>query len=207
MRFKKFPTKICSLVLTAIMAISVFTPIASAAEIEDTTVGATSPSTTESSTAPSTTEEETTSTSNVDIQNTSNSNVYKVKEKTSTGASSNAKSSSAYMTNVNKAVNEDSKILVSTGASSKNYSLIMYNGNYDNNKIVFTKTIKGLRNQIVKKPTSISGSVELFLVGPETKNWTVLGKYSANYKFCLFCSKDGGKEYGVFFGSKRDCEG
>ena len=181
MRFKKFPTKICSLVLTAIMAISVFTPIASAAEIEDTTVGATSPSTTESSTAPSTTEEETTSTSNVDIQNTSNSNVYKVKEKTSTGASSNAKSSSAYMTNVNKAVNEDSKILVSTGASSKNYSLIMYNGNYDNNKIVFTKTIRGLRNQIVKKPTSISGSVELFLVGPETKNWTVLGKYSANY--------------------------
>lgn len=181
MRFKKFPTKICSLVLTAIMAISVFTPIASAAEIEDTTVGATSPSTTESSTAPSTTEEETTSTSNVDIQNTSNSNVYKVKEKTSTGASSTAKSSSAYMTNVNKAVNEDSKILVSTGASSKNYSLIMYNGNYDNNKIVFTKTIRGLRNQIVKKPTSISGSVELFLVGPETKNWTVLGKYSANY--------------------------
>lgn len=181
MRFKKFPTKICSLVLTAIMAISVFTPIASAAEIEDTTVGATSPSTTESSTAPSTTEEETTSTSNVDIQNTSNSNVYKVKEKTSTGASSNAKSSSAYMTNVNKAVNEDSKILVSTGASSKNYSLIMYNGNYDNNKIVFTKTIRGLKNQIVKKPTSISGSVELFLVGPETKNWTVLGKYSANY--------------------------
>lgn len=180
MRFKKFPTKICSLVLTAIMAISVFTPIASAAEIEDTTVGATSPSTTESSTAPSTTEEETTSTSNVDIQNTSNSNVYKVKEKTSTGASSNAKSSSAYMTNVNKAVNEDSKILVSTGASSKNYSLIMYNGNYDNNKIVFTKTIKGLRNQIDKTPTSISGTVEIYLVGPE-KGWSALGKYCTNY--------------------------
>ena len=115
MRFKKFPSKICSVVLTAIMAISVFTPIASAAEIEDTTVGATSPSTTESSTAPSTTEEETTSASNVDIQKTGNSNVYKVKEKVSTGASSNAKPSSAYMTNVNKAVNEDSKILVSTG--------------------------------------------------------------------------------------------